>query len=46
MKCHRAREIKHNSKFIKCIVEQVRNHKWSFDICVGYAKLHNLFPKI
>ncbi|MEE1281347.1 MAG: hypothetical protein UHK60_03700 [Acutalibacteraceae bacterium] len=26
------------------MVEQVRNHKWSFDVCAGYAKLHNLFP--
>ena len=44
-KCHRARQIKRNSEFIKWMVEQVRNHKWSFDVCVGYAKLHNLFPK-
>jgi IS30 family transposase len=25
------------------VVEQVRNHHWSLDACVGYARLHGLF---
>ena len=25
-------------------MEQVKEHKWSLDSCVGYARLHGLFP--
>jgi len=25
------------------VVKQVREHRWSLDACVGYARLHNLF---
>lgn len=31
------------SKFIKWAVKQIREHKWSFDSCVGRAKESNLF---
>ena len=24
-------------------MEQVKEHKWSLDACVGYARLHGLF---
>jgi hypothetical protein len=24
-------------------MEQVKEHKWSLDACVGYARLHKLF---
>ena len=27
------------------ITEQVKEHKWSLDACVGYARLHGLFPE-
>jgi transposase, IS30 family len=30
--------------FIRWLVKQVREKHWSLDICVGYAKLHHLFP--
>lgn len=32
------------TRFIAWITTQVREHKWSLDACVGYAKRHNLFP--
>ena len=32
------------SPFIRWTTDKVRNQKWSFDACVGYARLHNLFP--
>lgn len=43
-RCHRTQTVKRNSKFIIWVVEQVVFHKWSFDTCIGHAKLHNLFP--
>ena len=30
--------------FIQWLVNQVREKRWSLDVCVGYAKLHQLFP--
>jgi len=30
--------------FIQWMVKQVREKHWSLDVCVGYAKLHQLFP--
>ena len=44
MRCHRPKTVPRNSKFIQWLVKQVTNHKWSFDVCVGYARLNNLFP--
>ena len=32
------------TSFIAWVAAQVREHKWSLDACVGYAKRHNLFP--
>lgn len=26
------------------VIKQVREHKWSLDACVGYARQHNLLP--
>ena len=31
--------------FIQWLVKQIREKHWSLDVCVGYAKLHQLFPK-
>lgn len=44
LKCCRPKTIPRSSNFLCWLVGQIRNHKWSFDACVGYAKLHNLFP--
>ncbi len=30
--------------FIRWMFDQVRCHRWSIDECVGYARLHRLFP--
>ena len=30
--------------FVSWVTAQVREHKWSLDACVGYAKRHGLFP--
>lgn len=42
--CRRSKTVLRNSDFINWVVNQVRNHKWSFDICVGYARKNKLFP--
>ena len=36
--------ICHCIRFIRWIIEQIKEHKWSLDACVGYARLHGLFP--
>lgn len=43
---HCKRPNKHftDTAFIHWMVEMVHLHKWSFDTCVGRAKLLNLFP--
>lgn len=43
-KSHRPVTIARSSVFINWVAKQVRDYKWSFDVCVGYAKIHNLFP--
>ena len=35
--------ICHCTRFIRWKMEQVKEHKWSLDACVGYARLHKLF---
>ncbi len=30
--------------FVSWVTAQVREHKWSLDACVGYAKRHGMFP--
>lgn len=44
-RCHKKHKINASSPFIKWVCKQVKQHKWSFDICVGYARLNELFPK-
>ena len=41
--CHRRRKLEQCGRFIRWVVQQVREHKWSLDACCGYAKLHRLF---
>ncbi len=41
--CHRCAKVERCSCFIRWVVQQVREHKWSLDACCGYAKLHRLF---
>lgn len=44
-RCHKAHKIEHAQPFVDWTVKQVKEHNWSFDACVGYAKKHDLFPK-
>lgn len=30
--------------FLRWVIQQIHEHKWSLDACVGYARLHELFP--
>jgi len=43
-RCHKPHRLEKDSAFIKWMISQVRDHKWSFDACVGYARHNNLFP--
>lgn len=45
LRCRRPKTIPRESQFLSWMILQIRNHKWSFDACVGYARVHNLFPK-
>lgn len=42
--CHRPITPPQNSAFMQWMVKQLREHKWSLDACVGYARRKNLFP--
>jgi len=42
--CRRHQKQYANTDFIRWTIEMIRSHKWSFDTCVGRARLHNLFP--
>ena len=32
------------ARFLRWVARQFKEHKWSLDACVGYARLHRLFP--
>lgn len=32
------------TRFLRWVARQFKEHKWSLDACVGYARLHRLFP--
>lgn len=32
-------------QFVLWVAKQIREHKWSLDACVGYARKHHLLPK-
>ena len=41
--CHKPHRILCCEEFTLFVVKQVREHRWSLDACVGYARLHGLF---
>ncbi|HEY5521600.1 MAG TPA: IS30 family transposase, partial [Desulfuromonadaceae bacterium] len=41
--CHKPHKVNGLTAFMGWVVEQVRDHHWSLDACVGYARLHELF---
>ena len=48
-KANRKHSRKHHricrcAHFLRWVVKQFKEHKWSLDFCVGYARLHGLFP--
>lgn len=43
-RCHKAPKREKAAPFIEWVVRQVKDHKWSLDSCVGYARKHELFP--
>lgn len=43
LRCRRPKTVPRRSAFIDWTVAQVRNHKWSFDTCVGRARLLKVF---
>ncbi len=43
-RCHRKRKADCCKPFIDWVTKQLREHKWSLDACVGYARKHKLFP--
>ena len=48
-KANRKHSRKHHricrcAHFLRWTVKQFKEHKWSLDACVGYARLHGLFP--
>lgn len=44
-RCHKDSSLDPHSPFISCMVNQVREHGWSLDACVGRAKKKKLFPE-
>lgn len=47
-KANRKHSRKHHricrcAHFLRWVVKQFKEHKWSLDFCCGYAKLHHLF---
>lgn len=44
-RCHRHHRIEKAASFIDWVVLQVKEHKWSLDACVGYARKNHLFPE-
>lgn len=42
--CHRKRVDFNCRDFLAWLTKQICNHKWSIDVCRGYALRHNLFP--
>ena len=44
-RCHKPHKVDNCTDFIDWVVQQVRDHRWSLDACVGYARLHMLFKE-
>lgn len=45
MRSRKPHKLDHCKAFATWATRQVREHRWSLDACVGYAKLHRLFPE-
>ena len=43
-RCRRHKKHSADTAFIRWAADMIRGHKWSFDTCVGRAKLMKLFP--
>ena len=43
--CRKPHKITRCRRFIEWVVQQCREHKWSFDDCVGRARLQGLFSE-
>jgi len=43
-RCRKAHKVTSCRKFVDWMTKQVRERKWSFDACTGYAKREGLFP--
>lgn len=41
--CHKPHKLDSSSEFVKWLAKQVKTRKWSLDICVCYARKHELF---
>jgi len=44
-RCHRNAIALNGNPFVDWLIYKVRELKWSIDACVGYAKMHNMFPE-
>lgn len=42
-KCHKPHKLVEGNPFIAWTAQQIKQHKWSLDACVGYARRHSLF---
>lgn len=45
LRCRKLHKLPSCGAFVSWTVAQVREHKWSLDACVGYARRHGLFPQ-
>jgi len=45
LKSHKPHKLSEDNPFIAWVTAQVKDHKWSFDACVGYARKHALFAE-
>ena len=43
-RCHKAHKLENAAPFTEWVIRQVKERKWSLNICVGYARKHKLFP--
>lgn len=45
LRCRKPHKLPSCGAFVSWTVIQAREHKWSLDACVGYARRHGLFPQ-
>lgn len=43
-RCRKPHKVANCQPFVAWVATQIREHHWSLDACVGYARLHALFP--